>query len=760
MDIDKKKKAEHDRLQSATRYRKIVGSLFVIFVVAILYKVFSTMIVEGPRWREIASTLRPPREEPITPVRGNIYSADGKLLAISPPYYRIYFDFGSESFVNLQKKGLVNERLDSLANLAMETFVAPRYNKAELLAHWKKGIAKRSRHWDLAGKEISFLEYDQFMHAPIMYVRNEKGKRSSSSIYRCLYSDNVSRRQKPYAALASATIGNVYGTPDSLGFAHGSGGIELAYDSLLIGTPGVARRSYIGGRNTTTILKDPTPGANVYTTFAMDTQREVHKFLKKRLSELKAARGTAIVMEAATGRIIAMANLQHNAGGDSTSYSETYPIAFNDLMEPGSTFKAATMMALMDDGYVTPQSTFNVGEGYWNYGGATIKDGRQSRGTITYARAIEISSNIVPASSVVKYYGDNPQRYINKIKSFGFGQDLHLELPGYQTARIKDASDPRWSKLSLPWIAHGYETQIPPVMMLTFFNAIANGGTVFRPYLVDSVVSNSGEVLYKFLPQAIRDSICKPKTIGYLRSMLRGVVENGTGKAVNSPHVAICGKSGTAQIAQGSFGYRGAGKTHSVSFIGFFPYDNPRYTCLVNIISPRKDLYPSGGSMAGPVVREIAEYMILSAQRVDVNHLPLANNTSLSSEQLFPKPILYSDSEMLAQRMCMKIKPAEGVKATDLVVISNDSNPNQTLIAHKQSVGTKNTMPNLIGMSASTACFVAKKHGLNLRILGIGRVVGQTVPQGASITPGEMVIVTLAWPKPIADNKTTSTVTQ
>lgn len=740
MESNKKTKFQEDHLKSVAKYRKIIGTVFVLVTIAIWCKVFDTIINEGPRWRAIAKNLRPPREVPISPTRGNIYSSDNNLLAISPPYYRIYFDFQSQSIALLQNKGLLNERLDSLASLAVETFTSCEITKQELLRHWQQGLNKKSRHWDMLRQQVSFLEYEQFMNSSLMYIKGERGKKHRSSIYRSLYSEKVSRRQKPYGELASATIGNVFGMPDSTGLAHGSGGLELAYDSLLVGKPGLARMSYIGGRNTSTIIQEPVSGANLYTTFSIDTQREVHKILKKRLSELKATRGTALVMEAHTGRLVAMANLQFR-GGDSTNYTETYPIAFNDLMEPGSTFKAATMMALIDDGYVTPESLFDVGDGYWNYKGARIQDGRRSRGVITYARAIALSSNIVPAASAVKYYGDNPQRYIDKIKSFGFGLDLQLELPGYQTARIKDASDPSWSKISLPWIAHGYETQIPPVMMLTFFNAIANGGTLYRPFIVDSIVSNKGELIYQAQPTALKDSICKPSTITALRDMLRGVVTEGTGKILNSPHVEICGKSGTAQIAQGKYGYRGAGKTHSVTFIGFFPYKNPRYTCLVNIISPRKDLYPAGGAMSGPVVRDIAEYLILSSKRVDVDKMPLIASTSEEGLLSTSDPLLLEECQDVTKRLNIQVEIPEKVKANRFVRI--EKNKDNQLVATPLPRYSKGAMPNFMGMSASASAYLALQHGLRLEIRGYGKVVSQSIPTGQSIQVGQEVYLEL-----------------
>lgn len=746
--MEKKKlmQKQEDHLLSVTKYRRIIGVIFLLFTIAIWVKVIHTMVVEGPQWRAIAETLRPPRQVDLSPTRGNIYSADGKLLAISPPYYRIYIDFQSQSITLLQQKKLLQERLDSLADLTLQTFPGYHLGKKELLNYWKEGLDKKSRHWDLLRREISFLEYDEFMKTPIMYIKGEKGRISRSSIYRSLYSDQVSRRQKPYGGLAAATIGNVYKIADSTGIPRGSGGLELAYDSLLIGVPGIARMSYIGGRNTKTVVQDPVAGADLYTTFSIDTQRAVHGILKRRLSELKANRGTAIVMEASTGRLIAMANLQFR-GGDSTNYTETYPIAFNDLMEPGSTFKAATMMALLDDGYITPESTFDVGNGHWYYKGAHIEDGRRSRGIITYATALALSSNIVPARSAVEYYGGDPQRYIDKIKSFGFGEDLRIELPGYQNARIKDADDPSWSKISLPWIAHGYETQIPPVMMLTFFNAIANGGTVFRPFLVDSILSSSGEVLMRTQPSIIKDSICKPETINALRRMLRGVVTDGTGKVVNSPHVEICGKSGTAQIAQGKYGYRGAGKTHSVTFIGFFPYNNPQYTCIVNIISPRKDLYPSGGTMAGPVVREIAEYLVLSSRCIDVEKMPSVKDTGDAEESPSEWILFRSESEALGEYLGLPLHIPEELRseAEDLLLVRLSEN-NTLEVVKKISPTPPGIVPDLIGLSASKASYLAISSGLIPILQGSGYVVSQSLPLGSRVKQGEKLILTLSSP--------------
>lgn len=695
MDARKTNPKERDRLKSASRYKRHVGYVYVLIVLGIWYCVYRTMIVEGAHWREIAKTLRPPKEKPISPTRGNIYSSDGKLLAISPPFYRLYINFSAEGISLLEQKGMLNERLDLLAGFISSSLTRTHFSKEQLLARWQKAYKEKDKRCDILGYNITFHEYELITNSPAMFVKIN-GKQFRSSLYRSLFSEKETPRMHPYGDLAAATIGKVFGTVDKDGLSVGSYGLEKACDSLLKGRPGKALHQYIGGRNTTRILEEPHTGSNLYTTLSMDIQEEVERILRQQLIHLKAQRGTAILMEASTGKIVAMANLTRK---DSTTYQESYPMAFMDMMEPGSTFKAATTMALLDDGFITPESTIDVGNGHWYYGGAHIEDGRTSRGVLTYAKAIAISSNIAMAKTTVNCYGENPQRYIDKIKSFGFGEDLQLELKmdGSQKARIKNFNAKGWSKLSLPWIAHGYETQMPPIMILAFYNAIANGGTLYRPSLIEKVVDAQGDEVYEGTPLVIRDSICKPSTILALHQILRGVVTEGTGKIVNSPYVAICGKSGTAQIAQGATGYRGAGKTHSVTFVGFFPYEAPKYSCLVNIVSPRKDFYPSGGTMAGPVLRDIAEYIALSSRTYNIDTIAPLTDVHKEEHKRVPIPVY---------------KPA--------------------------------TVPNVIGMTASDATYCMMRCGLKVRLRGNGVVIEQSQAAGNAIKKEKTIILTLS----------------
>lgn len=738
-DIDKIKEKDQKQQEikkSGKRYRWIIGMLFVLMVLAIWTSVYRTMIVEGPRWREVAKGLRPPKEQAIPPVRGNIYSSDHRLLAISPPYYRLKMDFKAESIQLLKRKGELNQRLDALAKVLCKSVYSLKGKEKEVRAELQKGLTKGSRSFDIVKNGISFIEYEHIMNDPIMYVHTPGGRKTNirSSLYRSIAKESESQRLQPNGDIAFSVIGDVYGNVDSTNLTRGTGGIELTYNKYLQGVPGLERKQFLGGKITTTTLQDPVQGDNVYMTLSMDRQVHLEQYLEKQLIDLKAARGTAVLMECNTGRIEAIAALSRK---DSSHYYESYPMAFQDMMEPGSTFKAATMMAMLDDGFVTPESTIDVGQGSWYYNGANIKDGKSSKGVITYERAIAISSNVAMAKSAVKFYGDNPQKFINKLKSFGFGSNLDLEIKGSQPARIKDYDSKGWSKLSLPFIAHGYETQIPPIMMVAFYGAIANGGTLYKPYLVDSIVSPRGTVEYRATPHAIKSNICKPGTIQALHKLLRGVVVNGTGKVVNSPYVSIAGKSGTAQISHGKAGYHGAQKSHSVTFIGIFPIENPRYVCLVNIVSPRKDRYPSGGNMAGPVVREIAEYITRTSKPYNVDTLH-----QQATAHLLPQvtPLRNSEREELHKEMGISIPQPDKLNNNEVII------PQIEKEAYKSSVrkvANKGIVPNVIGMTAADATYYLMNAGYKVTIVGEGTVAQQSQPAGSKLSPQSTVVLTL-----------------
>lgn len=696
-EVQERKRKE--RKHMLRRYRTIIGTAFVGFVIAIWCTVYKIMFVEGAKWLEVGETLSPPKEDSIPPLRGSIYAAEGELLSISAPYYKLFFDFKSESVQILKKKGAYTQKMEELADALVNIVQSTPLNKKELLARWQKGDKKGSRAFNLIGKEISYMEFEQLKSHPALYYQyvNSKGGKSTISLLRCIRKEERQRRMHPYDDLAGTVIGNVLGDGDGNLLTKGASGLEAGYDSLLVGRPGRTLKQRIGGSWTEITLEEPHSGGSLYTTINVDLQKITDRALEKRLIETQGNRGTAILMEVSTGRIIAMSNLSRR---DSAHYEPAYCIAFSDFFHPGSVFKAATIMAALEDGVVTPTSLIDVGPGYYRIGRRTITDhGSQLKGSITVEKCIALSSNVAMAKIALKGYSNTPQRFINKVKSFGLCDDLQLEIPGYATTRIKDVTDPTWSAISLPWIAHGYETQVTPITLATFYAAIANGGHYLRPYLVDSVVSVDGHILYRGERRVLRDSICSTATTQALQKMLRMVVTEGTGKLAQSDIVNISGKSGTAQV-----GSTGRGYIYSASFCGIFPSEAPEYVCFVDIIAPRRvSIY--GGPVSAPVVKEIAEGVTLHNHRYNPNHL---------------KEV---------------IQPLESS-------LSKVSRPG------KQQFKATGKMPNVIGLSAADATYSLMRIGLKVKLEGNGFVVAQQPAAGSPIDASTVVSLSLESIKP------------
>lgn len=691
---DQQQRVRRERHRMLVKYRVGMGSVFVLLTVAIWFSVYKTMYVEGAQWLKVGETLSPPKEDSIPPLRGSIYASGGELLSISAPYYRLYFDFKSESVDILKKKGAYNQKMEELADALVSIVQSKTLNKKELLARWKKGDQKGSRSFNLIGTEISFMEFEQLKAHPALFYtyKNSKGGKSTVSLLRCIRKEVRQKRMHPYDELAGTIVGNVLGDGDGNLLTKGASGLEAGYDSLLVGKPGRTLKQRIGGVWTEVTLEEPHGGGSLYTTIDVDLQRITDKALEKRMIETQGDRGTAILMEVSTGRIVAMSNLSRT---DSAHYEPSYCIAFNDYFHPGSVFKAATIMAALEDGVVTPSDLIDVGNGSYRFGRRTITDhGSRLKGSITVEQAIALSSNVAMAKIALKGYGHRSQHFIDKIKSFGFCDDLHLEIPGYAVSHIKDASDPTWSALSLPWIAHGYETQITPITLATFYAAIANGGNYLRPYLVDSIVAVDGTVLFRGERKVLRDSICKSSTAAALRKMLRMVVTDGTGTLAQSDIVAISGKSGTAQV-----GSTGRGYIYSASFCGMFPSEAPEYVCFVDVIHPRRvSIY--GGPVSAPVVKEIAEGVTLHNNRYQPNRL---------SEVVRPLP------------------PA----------LRDVSRPG------KQHFAANGKMPNVVGLSAADATYSLMRVGLKVNLQGSGFVTAQQPAAGSPVDASTVVTLTL-----------------
>ena len=674
-----------------------VAIFFGLIVVTIMLKSMYISFVEGSEWRKHDARATE-KKEIITAPRGNIYSHDGQLMATTEYMYRLYIDCWADGL----KKDTLEKYIEPLSKELAKLY--PEKNAAQYRSHimagWKmrenedsqikngKKVPKKSREYKLFenNRLVNHLDLKEIKKMP--FLRQNKNKSG-------LITKRFVMRTKPFGTLALRTIGDIYGEYKK----GGKNGLELKYDSLLRGVPGMGVSRKVYGRRLNIVTVDPIPGKDIITTIDIDMQDITEKALLDKLKEIDAESGTAVVMEVSTGEIKAITNMGRIREG---VWTETKNHAMADEIEPGSTFKVASMMVALEDGVVTPNDTVDAGNGRYPYGGAVITDHNASKGgcgRISASQAIKYSSNIGVAKIILNGYGDNPEKYVEGLYRIGLNENLELEIPGAGKAKIrmpkKDRSN--WSNTALPWMSFGYETQIPPIYTLTFFNAIANDGKMIKPIFVKEIQQN-GKTEERKKTKVIRNKICSDKTLAEIREMLYDVVnqKGGTGKPAHSDFVEIAGKTGTAQISRGSAGYKGGG--HQVSFCGYFPAKKPLYSFIVVIRKPRNGA-PSGGFMSGAVCKAIAEGIVSKSMRKKVEECP---SDSLIS--LLPKTKL----SLSPEAKCVRDK-----------------------------------VPNVIGMGAKDAVYLLENIGLKVNLTGKGTVVAQTIIPGTKVTKGQTIGIQL-----------------
>lgn len=714
--------------EQGIKTNRVLTNYFIVvvllgFVVAgIVFCAFNTAFVEKEKWEKVAASQQRPNRL-ILPGRGNIYSVDGKLMATSVPRYYTYIDFKADGFaVDTFLKSKANG-VDSLS-IYLSRKLKNR-TPAGYKAHLLKGLKSKSRQYPLFEGRISYSDLKEIRKYPFLRL----------SRYRSgFYTKEMVQRQKPFGTLASRTIGDIYGEIEESGVTKGKNGLELQYDSLLRGEAGLSSVRRLGGGWTNVVEIEPVDGMDIRTTIDIGIQDITEKSLVDMLQKIDAESGTAVVMEVETGEVKAITNMGRIREG---VYTETKNHAVADEIEPGSTFKVASIMVALEDGVCTPQDTVDVGNGLYMYKGARMTDHNRNRGgygRISVEEAIWFSSNIGVAKTILKGYEKNPTKFVEGLYKLGLTIPLDLEIPGAGRAKIRMPNDTAlyWSKTTLPWMSFGYETQIPPIYTLTFFNAIANGGKMVRPMFTKEILNN-GKVEKSFSTEVLKSSICSNKTLEIIQDMLLGVVEKGTGKAVHSDVIPIAGKTGTAQIASGGV-YRTSG--HQVTFCGYFPADKPKYSCIVVIRRPRIG-YASGGTMSGGVVKNIAE-------KIYANHMTF-NISSIDRDSLavltpLPKSGAKEDLRFMLKVLDVDYQEEEETETNWLIANRIDS-INKVVL--KDLPFIEGLVPRVTGMGAKDAVFLMESVGLRVNLQGRGRVVSQSIPPGQRITKGQTVLLTL-----------------
>lgn len=693
-----------------------------LFALGILYKICIIQFAEGDHWRAKAEAFTT-KVEDMEAVRGNIFDANGALLATSLPYYEVAVDINAPSITDK----LYKANRDSLALLMSGLF----HDKSpkEYLKIFNRA-RKAGDRYVLLKRNVSYKDLQALKTFPIF----RRGRRGG------LVTLQTNRRERPFQMLAGRTIGMSRQGIKPVG-------LEGAFDTVLKGVSGKRLMQKIAGDVWRPINDESEvesiDGSDLYTTIDINLQDVATHALLKTLLKNGASHGCAVLMEVKTGEIKAIANLSRT---DSMNYAESFNYAVGYATEPGSTFKLASLLAVIDDYNVSLDEKINVGNGQCTYFDKTVRDAHAPEAPVlSLQRVFETSSNVGVSKIITKYYSKNPQQFVSKINSFHLGQPLGLAIPGEGIPLIKQPRGPNWSGVTLPQMSYGYETLITPLQTLTLYNAVANNGKMVKPRFVKEIKRN-GVTVKKFETEVMDEQIVKKETIVKARKMLEGVVTNGSGKPLNITAFKVGGKTGTAAIARAGT-RRGSGRTaygdvgdrsYQASFVGYFPADNPLYTCIVVINSPSNGVY-YGAAVAGPVFKEIAEKVYSGS----LNCIEPVNNRR---ELITKAPgVITGRSEELAYLTKTFSIPAAATEPGKYVYrAAGDSSRINYSESKIESQLKKGVMPNLQGLSAKDALHLLENNGVNVKLLGFGSVKKQSIEAGQKFNKGMKITLTLS----------------
>ncbi len=671
--------------------------LLGLFGLVILGRVFQISFINGAYWRSKAENLTISYRT-IEAVRGNIYAVDGSLLATSVPIYEVRFDPNAEAITN----ELFNTNIDTLSTCLHNLF-----KDKSALEYKRELVAARDNgeRYHLIKRNVKYTQLKEMRNFPVF----ERGRYKGGFIF-----VQQNKRQKPFNVLASRTIGYE---------RDGSGvGLEGAYSEALKGVSGKRLMKKIAGGVWMPVSDEnevePEDGSDLVSTIDVNIQDVAESALHKQLRKHDAEHGCVVLMEVATGEIRAIANLQR---GNDGRYYESYNFAVGASTEPGSTFKLASYMVAMEHGFIDLDYKVETGNGKFEFYDKTMYDSREGGyGTITVKEAFAVSSNIGIARIIDKFYKADPQKFIDELYKMRLNEPLGLEIPGEGKPVIKSANDESWSGISLPWISHGYEVAMTPMQILTFYNAVANDGKMMKPMLVKSVREHGKDVKV-FEPVVLNDQVASEETIEKAKEMLEEVVRAGTAINLKDASYAIAGKTGTAQIAQGRAGYDKS--SHQASFCGYFPAEDPKYTCMVVVNAPNRNVY-YGNLVAGPIFKEIADKVYSTSIDFHDELQPQLAENSINIP--VSKSGHAGDLRQVFAEVSVNHNPVSG---TDWVVTQTGKDS----VSMKPVSISEGLIPNVRGMAPEDAIYILENLGLNVRVTGKGFVKYQSVAPGTRV---------------------------
>lgn len=715
-------KFDHKKVMPRFSAIAIVMSLLALAVVT---KSFYIMTAKREYWLKVAERQK---KDSVTvkPNRGNILSCTGQLMASSLPEFKVFMDFKALKIAN--NDSLWDAKQDSICLCLHKIF--PERSIEEFKRNLIEGRAKESRHWPVYEKRVDYNTFTEIKAIPVFRLKSNKGG---------FHWEEFNARTRTYGSLAGRTIGAMFGAKDTARF-----GLELSYDSILRGSNGIVHRRKVRDKFLNITDTPPIDGADIVTTIDVSMQDLAERSLIEELKEINANVGVAIVMDVPTGDIKAIVNMEKCFDGE---YREIHNHAVSDLLEPGSVFKPASILVALDDGVVDTTYRVETAGGIWQMYGRDMKDHNWRKGgygMLTLAQTLWYSSNIGVSRIIDDHYRNNPEKFVKGIYRTGLHDDLKIPLVGATSARIRmphknsHGQYDNWAKTSLPWMSIGYETQVPPISTLTFYNTIANNGKMMRPRFVSKVVKN-GETIMEFPPEVMRPQIAKEKSIKELQTILEQVVSVGLGRKAGSPNFKVAGKTGTAQVSKGAGGYKAGGTNYLVSFAGYFPADNPRYSCIVCI--QKSGLPASGGSMSGKVFHDIAEGIMAQSLKLDVKDAK--DSASIFVPDVKDGNILAADYVLTHLGIKTNVNWSGSYANGNPIWGRTEHAGSRSIRMIKEKQYSKRAVPDVSDMGARDAIFMMESRGIKTKIYGRGKVVKQTLAPGLPVKKGMVCAIYL-----------------
>ncbi|MBC7426216.1 MAG: transpeptidase family protein [Bacteroidia bacterium] len=697
-------------LKKAIILRTWIAFSFVLLLAgAVLWKGFELQLFEKDKYTAI-SNEQSTKWHDLKASRGNIYSEDGSLIATSVPRYEIRMDTEASGV----DQDYFKAHVDSFAFKLSLAF--PERSKQE----WQRYITDaRSRRegYLLVRRDVDFETAKDMSSWPFFNLGKYKGG---------FIKIEKNKREIPFGELARRTIGYVNESGVKVG-------IEGTFDSILTGVSGkrLEQRSYGGVWKP---VKDGNEfearnGLDIYTTIDINIQDVAEAALKTALLNNNADHGCAVLMEVKTGAIKAIANLKRTSEG---VYEEAENYAVNEFSDPGSTFKLVSALALLEDKLITPEDTVDIEWGTTSFYGQKMEDAHASATRkLTFADVFEHSSNVGVAKAIVKAYKNSPEKYVDHVKSLGLNKVFDFEVRTPNKPKIKSSKDKDWYATTLPWMSIGYETQISSMQLLAVYNAIANNGVMMKPYLVKDI-KEFGETIKHFDPQILNKAVCSPETVKQLKKLLEGVVDHGTATNLKGLSYTVAGKTGTAQIALSAAGYNKS--SHKASFVGYFPAEDPQYTCIVVVNAPSNGIY-YGGAVAGPVFKEIADKVFATNLSLHKGIVAPKNVTSVPSV----KNGYRLDIKNVLDKIMISSQTLTGGAETEWVTTKKDA----FSIDLKEISVKEGLVPDVSGMGLKDALFLLEKGGMKVAVEGYGEVYSQSIIPGSTIIKGNTILIRL-----------------